>query len=39
MTPSFWGGVYIPMRIDAHMEAVKKRALELSLDLVTEGEE
>jgi uncharacterized protein YecT (DUF1311 family) len=35
------GTMYIPMRIDARMEVVKKRALELKgfLDLVTEGEE
>ena len=34
------GTMYIPMRIDARMEVVKKRALELKgyLDLVTEGE-
>jgi uncharacterized protein YecT (DUF1311 family) len=34
------GTMYIPMRIDARMEIVKKRALELKgyLDLVTEGE-
>jgi len=35
------GTMYIPMRIDARMEVVKKRALELKgfLDLVQEGEE
>ncbi len=35
------GTMYIPMRIDAHMEVVKKRALELKgfLDLVQEGGE
>ena len=34
------GTMYIPMRVDARMEVVKKRALELKgyLDLVTEGE-
>jgi uncharacterized protein YecT (DUF1311 family) len=34
------GTMYIPMRIDARMEVVKKRALELKgyLDLITEGE-
>jgi uncharacterized protein YecT (DUF1311 family) len=34
------GTMYIPMRIDARMEVVKKRALELKgyLDLVTAGE-
>ena len=33
------GTMYIPMRIAAHMEVIKKRALELKnyLDLVTEG--
>jgi uncharacterized protein YecT (DUF1311 family) len=33
------GTMYIPMRIDAHMEVIKKRALELKgfLDLVQEG--
>ena len=33
--------MYIPMRIDARMEVVKKRALELKgfLDLVQEGGE
>ncbi len=32
-------GMYIPMRIDARMEVVKKRALELKgfIDLVKEG--
>jgi uncharacterized protein YecT (DUF1311 family) len=35
------GTMYIPMRIDARMEVVKKRALELKgyLDLIQEGEE
>lgn len=35
------GTMYIPMRIDARMEIVKKRALELKgyLDLIQEGEE
>ena len=35
------GTMYIPMRIDAHMEVIKKRALQLKgfLDLITEGEE
>lgn len=35
------GTMYIPMRIDARMEVVKKRALELKgfLDLVREGGE
>jgi uncharacterized protein YecT (DUF1311 family) len=35
------GTMYIPMRIDARMEVVKKRALELQgfLDLVQEGGE
>ena len=35
------GTMYIPMRIDARMEIIKKRALELKgyLDLATEGEE
>ena len=35
------GTMYIPMRIDAHMEVIKKRALQLKgyLDLVQEGEE
>jgi uncharacterized protein YecT (DUF1311 family) len=34
------GTMYIPMRIAAHMEVIKKRAVELKnyLDLVTEGE-
>jgi len=34
------GTMYIPMRVDARMEVVKKRALELKgyQDLVTEGE-
>lgn len=34
------GTMYIPMRIDARMEVIKKRALQLKgfLDLVTEGE-
>jgi uncharacterized protein YecT (DUF1311 family) len=34
------GTMYIPMRIEARMEVVKKRALELKgyLDLITEGE-
>lgn len=34
------GTMYIPMRVDARMEVVKRRALELKgyLDLVTEGE-
>jgi uncharacterized protein YecT (DUF1311 family) len=34
------GTMYIPMRIDARMEVVKKRALELKgyLDMVAEGE-
>jgi len=34
------GTMYIPMRVDARMEVVKERALELKgyLDLVTEGE-
>ena len=33
------GTMYIPMRIDAHMEVIKKRALQLKgfLDLITEG--
>jgi len=33
------GTMYIPMRIDARMEVVKKRALQLKgfLDLITEG--
>lgn len=33
------GTMYIPMRVDARMEVVKKRALELKgyLDLITEG--
>jgi uncharacterized protein YecT (DUF1311 family) len=35
------GTMYIPMRIDARMEVIKKRALELKgyLDLAKEGEE
>lgn len=35
------GTMYIPMRIDARMEIVKRRALELKayLDLIQEGEE
>ena len=35
------GTMYIPMRVDARMEVVKKRALELKgfLDLVKEGDE
>jgi uncharacterized protein YecT (DUF1311 family) len=35
------GTMYIPMRVDARMEVVKKRALELKgfLDLIQEGEE
>jgi uncharacterized protein YecT (DUF1311 family) len=35
------GTMYIPMRIDARMEVIKKRALELKgyLDLAQEGEE
>ena len=35
------GTMYIPMRIDARMEVVKQRALELKgyLDLIQEGEE
>ena len=35
------GTMYIPMRIDARMEIIKKRVLELKgyLDLTTEGEE
>jgi uncharacterized protein YecT (DUF1311 family) len=35
------GTMYIPMRIDARMEMVKRRALELKgyLDLIQEGEE
>lgn len=34
------GTMYIPMRIDARMEVIKKRALQLKgyLDLITEGE-
>ena len=34
------GTMYIPMRIAAHMEVIRKRAVELKnfLDLVTEGE-
>jgi uncharacterized protein YecT (DUF1311 family) len=34
------GTMYIPMRIDARLEVIKKRALELKgyLDLITEGE-
>ncbi|MDX6385307.1 MAG: hypothetical protein QOK48_2880 [Blastocatellia bacterium] len=35
------GTMYIPMRVDARMEIVKRRALELKgyLDLIQEGEE
>jgi uncharacterized protein YecT (DUF1311 family) len=38
---SMQGTMYIPMRIDARMEVIKKRALELKgyLDLVQEGGE
>jgi uncharacterized protein YecT (DUF1311 family) len=34
------GTMYIPMRIDARMEVVRKRALQLKgfLELITEGE-
>lgn len=34
------GTMYIPMRVEARLEVIKKRALELKgyLDLITEGE-
>ena len=35
------GTMYIPMRVDARLDVIKKRALELKgyLDLITEGKQ